>query len=323
MRTLLEVADELYALLPGEFVAHRDAAAAEVKAHDADLARRVRALSKPTTAAWVVDQLVRADPEEVDQVLGVGEALREAQRSMSAEELRALTRQRRQLTAAVTQRARALARERGVRVSDEVADRVEATLTAAVLDAGCARAVRSGLLVTALRSTGVEASDVAAALAVPEALGFAATARHEGVGGPRRGLRAVPDAGATTRTRRGSRQEAAREDRERLRRAAQQEVEEAERALAEAAASHEEADVAVRELEARGLQLSSELDELRRRVAELEASGEDLDEDLEDAERERHEAARVLADATEARDDARARLDRLADPDEPEDPAPG
>ena len=51
---------------------------------------------KPSTAAWAVNQLVRHETEQVDQVLAVGEALREAQRTLDGEELRALTRQRRQ-----------------------------------------------------------------------------------------------------------------------------------------------------------------------------------------------------------------------------------
>ena len=57
-------------------------------------------------AAWVVNLLVRREAEQVEQVLGVGAALREAQANMAGDELRALTRQRRQLTAAVTTRAR-------------------------------------------------------------------------------------------------------------------------------------------------------------------------------------------------------------------------
>ena len=53
----------------------------------------------------------------MEQVIAVGNALREAQQGMDAAELRALTRQRRQLTSAVTQQARALALEEGVKVT--------------------------------------------------------------------------------------------------------------------------------------------------------------------------------------------------------------
>ena len=103
---LVEIADDLYALPLGEFTAARDARAKELKG--SDLAAPVKALKKPSLAAWVVNLLVRRDAEQVDQVLSLGAALREAAAGMDGEELRNLTRQRRQLTAAVTTGARAL-----------------------------------------------------------------------------------------------------------------------------------------------------------------------------------------------------------------------
>src|SRR5688500_13432912 len=130
---LLEVADELYGLTLPEFTPTRDTRAKELKGSDAQLAARVKALRKPSTAAWVVNLLVRQETDQVAQVLAVGTALREAQASLAGEELRALTRQRRQLTAAVTTRARALAAENGQKVTSAVSDQVEATLTAAMV----------------------------------------------------------------------------------------------------------------------------------------------------------------------------------------------
>ena len=100
---LLSIADELYGLPLSEFTPARDARAKELKG--SDLAGPVKALAKPSTAAWVVNLLVRRETEQVEQVLAVGTALREAQASMSGEEPRSLTRQRRQLTAAVTTQA--------------------------------------------------------------------------------------------------------------------------------------------------------------------------------------------------------------------------
>ena len=63
-------------------------------------------------AAWVVNMLVRHETEQVDQVLAVGAALRDAAESLDGKELRELTKQRRQLTAAVTTRARRRRRRR-------------------------------------------------------------------------------------------------------------------------------------------------------------------------------------------------------------------
>ena len=149
----------------------------------------MKALKKPSLAAWVVDLLARREADQVEQVLTVGAALREAQATMSGDSLRELTKQRRQLTAAVTQQARSLALDAGVKLTQAVADQVEATLTAAMVDEACASAVRSGLLVAALSATGVDEVDVAAAVAVPEALGFVAKPARRGGAGPTRAAR--------------------------------------------------------------------------------------------------------------------------------------
>lgn len=292
---LLAVADELYALLPGEFTAARDA---QVKARrGTELAARIKALRKPTTAAWAVDLLVRREPAQVDQLLNVGAALREAQQAMSAGELRELTKQRRQVTAALTQQARRHARAHGVSLSGAVADQVEATLTAAMVDAKCGRAVRSGLLVKPLHTTGVGrvgAEELGQALAAPEAAEFVATPR-EGAPMPRPELHVVPDPDAAEK-----RRDAARE---RLR--------DAESSYEEATAAHGQATADVDRLQARELQLQAEADELRRRVAELEDELEQVDDELTDAQQVRDEAAATLRTAAAERDAAEAAVDHL------------
>ncbi len=291
---ILGVADELYGLGLPEFTPTRDARAKELKGTDPEASARVKALRKPSTAAWVVNLLVRHESGQVEQVLAVGAALREAQANLDGEELRALTRQRRQLTAAVTARARSVAAEHGQRVTASVSDQVEATLTAAMVDEGCARAVRSGLLVAALASTGVEAEDPSGAVALPEALGFAATPRAAEAGS-RPDLHVVPDPEA---------------DQKALA-AAQETVEEAEAELARAAEALAGAVAGVEELEARSMQVQAEIDELKRRLAELEARFEEVDDELADAEDARAEAEDAVAEATKQRDAAAAALERL------------
>lgn len=293
MSELLEIAEELYGLDLADFTPARDAKAKEAKG--TDLAKPVKALRKPATAAWVVNLLVRHETEQVDQVLAVGTALREAQAAMSGEELRALTKQRRQLTAAVTTQARAVARGRGLKVTSAVADQVEATLTAAMVDEGCAAAVRSGLLVAPLAVTGVDEVDLADAVAVPEALGFRAAARPAAEP-PRPDLHVVPDPDADAKARAAA---------EELLESAQEEVDAAQRELDEVAGS-------VAELEARSLQLQGEIDELRRRLSDLDATAEEVDDELGDAEEARSEAEVVLAEATRGRDAAQAALDKLS-----------
>ncbi len=253
---LLGIADELYGLPLSDFTPARDARAKELKG--TELGKRVKALKKPSMAAWVVNLLVRRETEQVEQVLTVGAALREAQASMSADELRTLTRQRRQLTAAVTTQARRTAREEAAKVTDAVAEQVEATLTAAMVDEQCGLAVRSGMLVAALATTGLEPADVAGAVAVPEALGFSATAR-EAAPLPRPELTVVPDPEA------GRKAVAA----------AEEALAAAEAELADASGEHDRAKAAYDELAARSLQIQAEIDELRGRIAQLESDAEE------------------------------------------------
>lgn len=277
MSELLELATDLYARPLEEFTAARDACARELKG--TPLAAEVKRLRKPSTAAWVVDLLVRFETEQVEQMLAVGAALRAAQEGLDAAQLRELTKQRRQLTAAVTTRARALARERGLRVSESVAEQVEATLTAAMVDEGAARALRSGLLATPMVATGFDPVDAAAAVALPEALGFEAPAAS-------RELHAV----AAPDTRADDAAEAARE-------AAEAAVAQARAALE--AAQDEERDAADRleQERARALELESRIDELRRRLADAETEAEDQAEEVAEAERDHAEAAEAVAAA--------------------------
>jgi hypothetical protein len=293
--TLLEIADELYALPQEAFTPARDAKAKELKA-DKALSAAVKKLKKPSAAAWVVNLFVRRDSDQVDQVIAVGEALRGAQEGMDGAELRALTKQRRQLTSAVTQQARALAKDEGVKVTQSVADQVEATLTAALLDPECAKAVRSGLLTASLASTGVDAVDVAAAVAVPEALGFTATATSSEPSRPPE-LHVVPDDPD--------------DERERKRAEAESALAVAQETVDETTGVLQESTSAVEELQARSLQLQAEIDELRRRLSELESSAEETDEELEEAEQTQAEAESAHSAATKTRDAAQKALDKL------------
>ncbi len=289
---LLEIADELYALPLGDFTPARDAKAKELKG--TDLAPAVKALKKPSLAAWVVNHFARREGAQVEQVLSVGAALREAQAGMSGEELRALTRQRRQLTAAITQQARSLASEEGVKVTQAVADQVEATLTAAMVSEPCGEAVRSGLLVAALTTTGVDDVDATAAVAVPEALGFTATSRSPEPAA-RPDLHVVPDP----------------EKDSKALVAAQERLDEAQEAVDLAQESYDDAVADVDQLRARQLQIEAEIDELKRKIAALEETYDEVDDELGDAEQVRDEAHSSLEELSTDRDAAQAVVDKL------------
>src|SRR5215213_4142629 len=193
---LLEIADGLYAEPLPDFTPARDAAAKAAGSGDEadkELAARIKALKKLSIAAWSVNVLVRRESEQIDQVLALGESLRAAAESMAGEELRALTRQRRQLTNELAGPARDLAREQDVRLTSAVVDQVEGMLTAAMLDPVAAQVVRSGLVVTAFTSTGVSELDVAAVCAVPEALGPDVAHRASTTERPAPSLHLVPE----------------------------------------------------------------------------------------------------------------------------------
>ena len=154
----------------------------------------------------------------------------------TGDELRALTRQRRQLTAAVTTRARGVAADEGVRVTQAVADQVEATLTAAMLDA---RRRRRGAQRAAGRGPG---GDRGGRGRRGRGGGGAGGARLRAPARAR--PRAVPAARPARRTRPGARTRSAREAAEEAL-AGRGGVEEATEAL-------EAAEAAVATLEARG-----------------------------------------------------------------------
>lgn len=295
---LAAIADELYAATPAEFTALRDARARELKAADPRLSVQVKALRKPTVPAWAVNVLVRREGEQIDEILAIAQALREAQAGAVGEELRTLNRQRRQLTAALTSRARGLAADYGQKLSPSAAESVETTLTAALLDADAAKALRSGLLIAALTANGVDPADVGPALAVPEALGFRATPREEPRPGPPV-LSVVanqPDPAELLARR----------------------IAEAEESLTVAQADWEIAGAELAELTARrdaaqaeALQVQAELEELSRRAARLEAHAEEIDETLAELNRDRVEAATAESRARASRDLAQQKLEDL------------
>ena len=294
---LLEIADDLYALPLGDFTPARDALAKEHKS-DKDLAAGIKGLRKASVAAWVLNLLVRRDPDQVDQVLAVGEALRDAQENLDATQLREFTKQRRQLTASVTTKARRLARAEGVKTTESVGDQIEATLTAAMLEPDAAKAVRSGLLVTSLSATGLGDLDLSGAVALPEALGFSATARPSAAAPDptqRPQLHVVPDPDADVKARK----------------AADERLAEARAALGVAEKEQRGARRAVEKLRARTLQLQAEIDELRSRIATLDAEVEEVDDELGEAEAVEADAREAVEEAQGEVEAAKAARDRI------------
>ena len=296
--TLVALADRLYAGSPEEFTDRRNAAAKECG--DKALAAQLKKLRKPSVAAWAVNLLVRREAGQIDSVLALAESLRAAAEALDGDELRALTRQRRQLTNALATSARSLAREQGTRLTGPVVDQVEGMLTAAMLDPVAARVVRTGRVLTAFTSTGVSELDVAAVVAVPDALDVQATP----VEGPVDGRDDEDGEAAPVAL------HVVRDDGARLR-AAQEALAEAAEELAGAERELAEVEESVETLNARRLQLQGEAEELRRRLAEIESRVDEVDDELEEAGEARDDAQQAVTGATRAHADAEREVERL------------
>ena len=298
MDELTEIADRLYAGPADGFTDARNAAAKGIE--DKALAAQVKKLKKPSVAAWSVNLLVRRESAQIDSVLELAEQLRAAAEALDGDELRALTRQRRQLTTALASTARSLARDAGVRLTGPVVEQVEGMLNAAMIDPVAAQAVRTGRVLSAFTSTGVSELDVTSVVALPDALDVQASP----VDGPvedededeetTAGLHVVPDDGARLA-------------------GAEDALEEAAGQVVAAEKDVAEVDGSIESLNARRLQLQGEADELRRRLAAIEDDVDQVDEDLEEAEDTRDDAQAVLREAKEAQAAAEEAVARLRD----------
>ena len=150
------VATELYGLAPADFTHTRDARASEAKrAGDRELAKAIGKLRRPNVGAWLANVLVRERGDQVQIMLELGAAIRQAHAQSAKDELRKLQRERRRAIAALLDDAADLARDRGESVSSAVARELEATLEAALLDPEAATALKAGLLTTGLRYAGL------------------------------------------------------------------------------------------------------------------------------------------------------------------------
>ncbi|MFJ3203107.1 hypothetical protein [Streptomyces sp. NPDC086989] len=274
------VADELYGLAPGRFTEARDAHAARArKAGQAQAAKAITGLRRPTRAAYASNLLVRRRPQEVAAFLELGEALRRAQHSLDGTRLQALSHQRHAVVAALARTARQLAEEEGQAVGDSAVHEVEQTLHAALADPDSAERWSGGRLSTALEPPVGFTGLPAAAPARPQAP----------VDDAERPV-AKPEPSRAERRRRARSAEETRseaEAREAELRAAEREQRDHDRTLAEA-------DARVTELERRLREARAVRDDARRALAEA-------------AERAR-DAAREAAAARRKADDAAADL---------------
>jgi hypothetical protein len=304
-----EVADELYALPPEEFIPARKAREDEAKADgDKAMAKAIGGLPKPSTAAWVANVLVREAHDEIEGLVELGTLVREAQESLAGDQLRALDVQRRQLIAALTRKARSLAYQRGHSVSTAVATQVEETLRAAMADPEAGEALLSGRLTSPLSYSGMGLGEQRPHLRVVPPL------KVDRPAAPAK--RAAPDRSGSAEERRRRKEEEARQAAEEKRRLelaeARQAAEDAEAAAEEAAETAEAERAKSEELAGREEELTSRIEFLTRELARLREECSAVGTDLARVERRRKAADHRRREADAALEHARARVERLS-----------
>lgn len=122
------------------FTGRRNELAARLsRAGEAEAAQAVRSLSKPTVAAWALNQLSHSEPKRRDALLEAGKALREAQEKLvegkaGAAEARKAGEAEREMVAEVVEEAQQLAAAEGKPLSPAAVERARQTLHAVALD---------------------------------------------------------------------------------------------------------------------------------------------------------------------------------------------
>jgi hypothetical protein len=232
---LAAAAAELYEADPDEFTQRRQDLAAQAReAGEPAVAKQIAGLRKPTRSAWVVNRLVRADPQVTTRLAALAAELRDGP-SLDGTRIRELTAARSRLVDELTRQA--------LQVSDLPAppaalrEEVSATLDAAIADPGVAASL--GTLVRAAHWAGFGLDPMTS---------FPAAAQPPALKPPE-----APDPAEA----------AAERDRRR-----QEKIHDAERAVADADENAESANLAEQDLEDTVRRLEAELADARQRLAD-------------------------------------------------------
>lgn len=123
---------ELYGADPSSFLVRRAESVKRLRSEgDADLARQVGALRKPTVSAAYVNRLVHDDESVAGKIAGLGDRLRAAHNDLDVAVIRDLSETRRRLVAELVAAATEVT---GQDPSAAVRDEIAATLEAAIAD---------------------------------------------------------------------------------------------------------------------------------------------------------------------------------------------
>ena len=153
--------DDLYGLALDRFIPERASLVRQLRSGgDREQATAVAALRKPSVAAWAVNQLVRTQGREVNELFAAGDALRDVQAgvlagSADARDLRSAAERERTAVDGLVATARGLLSSSGHELSAATVERVTQTLHAAALDDEARGEVSEGRLVRELQHVGL------------------------------------------------------------------------------------------------------------------------------------------------------------------------
>jgi hypothetical protein len=265
-------ADELYAAAREDFTPRRKELAKEAKDDgDAKLAAAIDKLAKPTTSAWLANQLARDPDADIDELTELGEQFREAHANLAGADLRTLSQQRTKLVNKLVKQATKI---NGSALTESVTRELEDILTTAIADAEVGRVLAAGRL-----SSAKDLAEAAAAWPSSESTGVV----------PRKPKKKAPS------SQKKERGEDAKLERERA--AARQELDDARAAVKEAEADRTEEE----RILAAAQKAADEAAERVRRVYE----------ELEAAEGEEKEARRRVGSASRSVKDAERRAGQM------------
>jgi hypothetical protein len=310
-KALTAIALDLYALPFEEFMAARTAAAKASPGSAKELTAAVKALPKPSVAAWAVNMMAVHEPAVLAQLADLGQRMRAAQASLDAGALRELARERRTLLAAAVDTARSVAERQGRAISATIASDVEQTLRALTADEGAAAAVQSGLLVQVLSADGVDTVDLDGAVAVPAAVSVVRTPAAPRAAAPPSAAAAERDDQAEGRRttaepapRRPADQPRLKAVRETPRPPSPSALEKAKAVLAEAKEAKEEAARLATDREGQLEEAEVEVAELIRETRDLRARLKAAEEELDRARKQQATSAAEAKQAVRAAEKA-------------------
>jgi hypothetical protein len=288
-----QASDELYSLDPDEFIERRRSLADEARrAAEPVAAKQIAALRKPTRSAWTLNALARAEPDLVEQVIALGDQLRDAERRLDGQQLRELSKQRRQLINTVSRTAFAASKQPSP--SAALRDEVINTLSAVFADPELADLFRSGTMLRAAQWDGFGSRIRPDLTLVPTPAPARAPAksarktgtRVAGTAAPaKRAARAPePTAAETRAAQRALDQERRARRREQIS-AANREVAAARRELADAESAERNRRERLRDLKSQVAAMQHDLDAARLRAGRAKAALRKAEQALERAER--------------------------------------